>query len=750
LSTRKTQKKQARETGQDPYAEREANKYSRPIPSREFIMHHLESRGVPLAMSQLARELGLKDNVDQEALRRRLNAMERDGQLLRNRRGGYGLVSKMDMVRGRVVGHPDGFGFLDPDEGGDGVFLGPREMRSLMHGDRAMARVCGVDARGRREGTVVDVLERNTQQVVGRFHRESGQGFVVPDNKRIAHDIVVPAALDGEAGHGQIVVVDLMEQPSRHSRPVGRVAEILGDHLAPGMEIDIALRAHEVPHQWPVELEAEVQSLSPEVSEAAKAGRVDLRRLPLVTIDGPDARDFDDAVYCETKPKGGWRLWVAIADVSHYVRTETALDREALRRGNSVYFPDRVIPMLPEVLSNGLCSLNPQVDRLCMVCEMTLGAKGKVSGYRFYRAVMRSAARLTYDTVAAILVDGDPALRRDHAHLLTPLETMYAAYRAMQGARAVRGAIDFDTTETRIEFGAGKKIERIVPLYRNDAHRLIEELMVAANTCAAGFLLKEEMPTLYRVHGGPGGEKLTELREFLAELGLRLRGAGSPSARDFAEVLEQVRDRPDRHLIETVMLRSLSQAVYSPENIGHFGLALKAYAHYTSPIRRYPDLLVHRAIGHRLDGCAPQLFTYGVSQMEVLGDHCSGTERRADEATRDAIDWLKCEYMLDKVGEVLTGTVSAVTSFGLFVELDEIYVEGLVHVTALSNDYYHFDPTKHRLTGERTRTVYRLADRLTVRVVRVDLDERKIDFELAEVEVGPPRRRVRRTRQGKR
>jgi ribonuclease R len=747
----------------DPFAEREAAKYERPIPSREYLMEFLAEQGRPLSIEQIAPLLDLQEEQDRESLRRRLNAMERDGQLIRNRRNAYLLVDKSDLVRGRVIGHPDGFGFLVPDEGGDDLFLSPRQMRSVFDDDVIVGRLVGVDFRGRREGAVVEVLERNTHRVVGRFFQEGGVSFVTPDNKRISHDISVPADYGGEARHGQIVTVEIVEQPSRRRPPIGRVVEILGDHMAAGMEIDVAIRAHELPLAWPEAVEAEITGLKETVSSADKQGREDLRRLSLVTIDGADARDFDDAVYCERTPKG-WRLLVAIADVSHYVRPGKALDEEARARGNSVYFPERVIPMLPEILSNGLCSLNPEVDRLCMVCEMYFNLDGKMLRSRFLEGVMFSHARLTYDQVAAIVVDRERALRQRFSVLVPHLEELHRLYTVLHQARLKRGAIDFDTTETQIVFGPSRKIEKIVPVQRNDAHRMIEECMISANVAAARLLARHKLPTLYRIHDGPKTDKLAALREFLGELGLSLRGGEKPQARDFASLLTRVRGRPDAHLIQTVMLRSLTQAVYHPENIGHFGLALDQYLHFTSPIRRYPDLIVHRAIRHVLlakgktqraaeGGKARRarqtVFAYTEADMIGLGDHCSMTERRADEATRDAIDWLKCEYMMDKVGEDYAGIVSSVTSFGIFVELADIYVEGLVHVTALKNDYYHFEPAGHRLVGERSGTVYRLGDKIQVKVVRVDLDDRKIDFELAESDRKPERRVARGPGAGK-
>ncbi len=719
----------SRKPRKDPFQQREAQKYENPIPSREFIMQLLDDSGQPLNRTQIAALLGIEEEEQLEALRRRLRAMERDGQIIFNRRGGYGLVSKMQLIRGRVIGHPDGFGFLAPDEGGDDLFLSAREMHSCLHGDRVLARVSGVDRRGRREGAIVEVLEHANVNVAGRYYFDKGVGFVVADNKRINQDILVPADQTYGAEDGQLVVVEIREYPTQRRQAVGRVIEILGDHMAPGMEIDVAIRSHDLPQVWSPMVEAECEGLPTEVPESAKQGRTDLRQTPLVTIDGEDSMDFDDAVFCEPQ-SDGWRLVVAIADVSHYVTPGTALDVEAHLRGNSVYFPGRVIPMLPEELSNGLCSINPDVDRLCMVCDMQISARGKLEDYSFYPAVMRSHARLTYTKVAAMLVDGDQPLRKQYSKVLPHLENLYSLFKVLQGERQKRGAIDFDTTETRIVFGEDKKIEQIVPVVRNDAHKLIEECMLMANVATAEYLQSHEIPILYRVHDKPKAEKLTALREFLGELGLSLKGGDAPEAADYAELMHKIQGRDDAHLIQTVMLRSMNQAVYSPDNLGHFGLSYKAYTHFTSPIRRYPDLLVHRAIRHILSGQPAETFRYGIDDMLVLGEHCSMTERRADDATRDAMDWLKCEYMMDKVGDDFDGIISSVTGFGIFVELCDIYVEGLIHVTGLGDDYFQFDPSHHRMVGDRTRKIYRLGDKVRVQVARVDLDERKIDFDL--------------------
>ncbi len=692
-------------------------------------MEQLELFGAPMAAWELAEQLQLTNEEGQEALRRRLNAMERDGQLVRNRKGGFCLVNSRDLIAGRVMGHADGFGFLRPDEGGDDLFLAPRQMRQLLHGDRAVVRVVGQDRRGRTEAAVVEVLERANIRITGRLYLEHGLGFVAPDNKKIHLHVVIPEFDLESVEHGQMVVAEIIEQPTKRSQPIGKIVEVLGDHMAPGMETDVAIQTHQIPVIWPDDLLAEVAKLSKEVPEKSKKGRVDLRNTPLVTIDGADARDFDDAVFCEPRPNG-WRLLVCIADVSSYVKSGTALDLEAKNRGNSVYFPERVIPMLPEVLSNGLCSLNPDVDRLCMTCELLVDREGKITRSKFYEAVMRSHARLTYHQVADMLLEGDPELCAQHAELLPHLFHLYDLYQALHKSRSTRGAIDFDTTETRFQFDDEHKLKAIVPVYRNDAHRLIEECMLAANVAAARFLLRKKIPALYRNHEGPKDDKVLDLREFLGELGLGLPGGKKPTAIDYAELIIKVKERPDFHLIQSVLLRSLSQAVYGAENQGHFGLAFPAYAHFTSPIRRYPDLMVHRAIKHALLNGGESDFEYSPSEVQGFGEHCSSTERRADDATRDVMAWLKCEYMMDKIGESFDGIITSVTSFGIFVELDQIFVDGLVHITALDRDYYHFDPVGHRLTGERTGETYRLGDSVRIKVAAVNLDDRKIDFML--------------------
>lgn len=715
----------------DPFHERESEKYANPIPSRELILDVLQDFGRPIARNQLIERLGIEEDSKQEALGFRLRAMLRDGQIMQDRRGRFCLLERISVRRGVIQGHPEGFGFFIPDDGGDDMVLSAKEMRSVMHGDVVFAYQAGVDRRGRAEGKIHEVIEHANASVVGRFFSEHGVGFVVPDSKRLTQEIsIAPEATLG-AKNGQIVLVELIAYPSKRSQAVGNIIHILGEHMAPGMEIEVAILAHGLPAVWSDEILASVAKISQKVEQDDIANRMDLRHLPFVTIDGEDAKDFDDAVYCYQKPKGGYQLYVAIADVSHYVKPGSVLDLEASRRGNSVYFPGKVVPMLPEALSNGICSLNPLVDRLCMVAEMAITVEGKISRSRFYRAVIHSKARLTYTQVNNWFVANQADVT--YEAIWPMLQSLHQLYSILLITRKHRGAMDFDTTETRIEFDENRKIQRIVPVIRNDAHRLIEECMLAANVATANFLAKKNIPTLYRVHCAPEEEKVTALRQFLGEFGLQLAGGKKPTPKDFQRTLALIGDRPERHLIETVMLRSLKQAQYTEENNGHFGLAYAAYTHFTSPIRRYPDLLIHRAIGYVIDN-STEPFIYTDEEMSRLGKHCSETERRADDATRDVVAWLKCEYMQDKLGQVFDGKISAVTSFGIFVELNDIYVEGLVHVTSLRNDYYAFDATKHRLIGERGGKVYGLGDAMTVLVARVDLDERKIDFELAEEE----------------
>lgn len=716
----------------DPFHDREKKKYDSPLPSREWILQVLNEFGRPMSRRRLFEKLEVVEK-DQEALGFRLKAMLRDGQIIEDRRGRLCLFKRINLKRGTVQAHPDGYGFFIPEGGGEDMVLSAHEMRAVMHGDVVLAYQTGLDRRKRPEGKIHEVIEHVNKTVVGRYLSEHGVGMVFPDSKYLTQDISIPPEFSLNAKNGQMVLVELVTFPGRRSLGIGRVTQILGEHMAPGMEIDVAILNHGIPSIFPESVLSEASLIPASVSEKDCKGRMDLRDLSFVTIDGEDAKDFDDAVYCEKKPKGGFKLCVAIADVSHYVKPDTALDNEALLRGNSVYFPGRVIPMLPENLSNGICSLNPNVDRLAMVAELSINAKGKITRSRFFRAVFRSKARLTYGQVAKWLQGEEVPL--PYAELWPMLTHLNELYHALLEARKERGAMDFDTQETMIEFDVSRKIERIVPVIRNDAHRLIEECMLAANVSVATFLNKAKIPIPYRVHAPPEASKIESLRDFLSAFALHLTGGKKPGPKDFQKTLSHVEGRPEMHLVQTVMLRSLKQAQYLEENSGHFGLAYPIYTHFTSPIRRYPDLLVHRALGHILDFQDVLTFTYTDEEIGRLSRHCSVTERRADEATRSVVQWLKCEYMQNKLGQVFQGRISAVTSFGIFVELNDIYVEGLVHVTALRNDYYAFDSIHHRLVGGRGGQIYALGDPITVMVARVDLDERKIDFELSDDEV---------------
>lgn len=730
---------------QDPNYAKELAKYDNPIPSREFILQIIRTHNAPMTKEEIFVALGITDETRQEAMRRRLRAMENDGQLVFTKRKCYALPEKLDLLKGMVIGHREGFGFLQVEGKKEDFFIPNVQMQKVMHGDYVLAQPNGFDRKGRPEVRIVRVLEANKKQIVGRFFIEQGIGYVMPDDSRITRDILIPDNARLGARMGQVVVVELHPRTAPFFQPIGKITEVLGDNMAKGMEVEIAIRKHDIPHSFPSTVEKQLKKWAEDVPEEAKRGRVDLRNLPLVTIDGEDARDFDDAVFCQKQGKG-WKLWVAIADVSYYVRPKSALDTEAYNRGNSVYFPNRVVPMLPEKLSNGLCSLNPQVDRLCMVCEMTISAKGKMTDYQFYEAVMNSHARLTYNKVAKIL-EKDTALCDRYASLVPHLQDLHEMYRALVKARQQRGAIEFETIESKFIFNALGRIERIEPVVRNDAHKIIEECMILANIASANFMEKHQEPALYRIHAVPGEEKLTAFRSFLAECGLSLSGGNKPTPTDYAQLLEQIKPRPDHELIQTMLLRSMSQAVYSADNIGHFGLALEEYAHFTSPIRRYPDLTLHRGIKYLLakkKGSKRKTtdtggYHYQLEEMDVFGAHCSSTERRADDATREVADWLKCEYMQDHVGEEFDGVISSVTGFGFFVRLNDLFIDGLVHISGLANDYYLFDMPKQRLIGENSGMIFRLGDAVKVRVEAVSLEQKQIDFSLISSERKPKR-----------
>lgn len=719
----------------DPNYAREKKKYGTPIASREFILEQLEKSESPLSFSQLIKLCKIQDEELKTALKHRLRAMERDGQVIYNKHSRYVIPDESDFVQGQVIGHRDGFGFLQLDgskPGKNDWYISHSQMRSLFHGDKVTAQATG-EFKGKTEARIVKVNQPRTAPLVGRYFVEMGVQVVIPDDSRIKHEILIPNGEQGAARHGHMVVVEIDKRPSKTNTPVGRIKEVLGEHMAPGIEIEVALRNHEIPHEWPSAVEKFASKLSTEVKEEDKANRVDLRHLPLVTIDGESSRDFDDAVYCETKKSGGWRLYVAIADVSHYVKYNSALDKEAIERGNSVYFPDQVVPMLPEQLSNGLCSLNPQVDRLCLVCEMTIAESGKLSGYKFYEAVMHSHARLTYTKVAAML-DGDADLIDRYQSIFPHITNLYDLYKTLKSVRAERGAFEFETIEPKFVFNAQRKIDSVETVERNDAHKIIEECMILANVATAKMLEKHEAGALFRVHDKPDPSKLASFRSFLAELGGELTFSDEPTPKELSEQVNKYLSRPDGELIQTMMIRSMRQAVYQPDNIGHFGLALEGYAHFTSPIRRYPDLIVHRAIKAIIKGQGQKTsgaHAYTDEELDFLGEQCSMTERRADDATREVDAALKCEFMQDHIENEYLGVIASVTSFGMFVRLVDLHIEGLVHITALGNDYFHYDNERHQLIGERTRRRYRLGDEVEVRVHSVDMEEKQIDFELA-------------------
>ena len=699
------------------------------IPAQR-ILDALERAAVPCTVKILAQHLRLQGKSERAALERTLRHLVNKGRLVKSRANRYGLAAKMDVVAGTVLAHPDGYAFVKPDQGGEDVYVNRRDARRVLHLDRVQISVTGVDERGRRKGHVIEILERANHEIVGRYFRESGVGFVVPENRKINQDILLPED-KRRAEDGQMVVVKIDKQPDGHSQPLGRIVEVLGDHKAPGMEIEIAIRSHQLPHEWPDNLLAAVNKIPSKVRPQDLEGRKDLRDQPFVTIDGEDARDFDDAVFCR-KRSTGFTLFVAIADVSHYVQLGTALDNEAYERGTSVYFPNFVVPMLPEALSNGICSLNPEVDRLVLVCEMSFDNDGQCKRSKFYEAVIHSHARLTYNEVGDWLEhETDGYLGDKQGQVDTKnIKPLVELYHLLDARRRQRGALEVETVEPLFIFNEDKKIESVEARQRNDAHKIIEECMIAANVAAAETLSESEYPAIYRNHDKPDSEKLEALRQFLVDLGLPAKFSEPPTPESVALVLKMARERPDREMIETTILRSLKLATYSAENNGHFGLALASYCHFTSPIRRYPDLVVHRALKNKR--ARKRSAPVAKEDLGEVADWCSLTERRAEEASRDVIAWLKCEFMQDKIGDAFEGYISGVTNFGVFVTLREIFVEGLIHVTALPQDYYHYDEIRHTLTGERSRHAYKIGESLTVTLTGVSLAERKIDFELKE------------------
>ncbi len=711
---------------------RPADESGVPVPSRHQLIEFLSEVGQPTTFQAICHHFKVSAKLAKTALSGRLDRLQNQAVVILDRKGRFALPDKMGAFTGRVIGHANGFGFVRPDQGGDDLYLHHRQMRKVLHGDHVVAKLKSVDGRGRKEGVVVEVIVDPEREIVGHYHFESGVGFVEPDDGRFGRDIAIPAEHIGAAQNGDIVVVRIIKHPVQHQHAVGRICHIMGSELAPGMETDIAIRKHEIPDLWPQAVEDQISRQHRKFTIAKlDKGRIDIRDLPLVTIDGEDARDFDDAVYCQPD-KDGWRLVVAIADVSHYVTVDSALDREAYNRGNSVYFPNRVVPMLPEKLSNGICSLNPREDRCCMVCDIQFSKSGKMVDYRFYPGLMHSRARLTYPVVSDIVEIKNPKELKKWSHVVPHLEDLYRLFQLLDKQRTKRGTINFDFPEPFFQFDDNQRIDTVTVRERNVAHKIIEECMLAANVCAGEFIQQHFAEEgIYRNHGGPDSEAIEDLAAFLKGIGLYLGGANDPQAGDYAKLLEQATARPAiLGLVQTVLLRSLSQAVYSPEQLGHFALGFPVYTHFTSPIRRYPDLVVHRLIRNVIEQKQRRTAPDRASVGEV-GEQCSFTERRAEDATRDVVNWLKAEFMQDKVGLQFDGIISGVKEFGVFVQLEDIFVDGLVHVTALGNDYYRFDPVNFQLVGERSGRRFRLGERIRILVSRVDLDLARIDFELA-------------------
>ncbi|VFP85707.1 ribonuclease R [Candidatus Erwinia haradaeae] len=720
----------------DLFKEREAQKYDNPIPSRESILYHIEKYKNPIHRNELAKELLIYEKEKLEALRRRLRAMERDGQLGFTRRQGYSVLKKINLLQGKVIGHRDGFGFLRVSGNKDDLYLSITQMKMCLHGDIVLAQKISSDRKSRREARVIRVIEPRNTRIVGRYLRNSTGGYVIPDDHRLKFEIFISDNNLLTEYLGFIVVADLVQRPTLKNQAIGKIIKILGKTIDTSLAVNIALHTHNIPHQWPKGLEKLISQVNVEIPEDTKHNRIDLRELPLITIDGDDACDLDDAVFCIREKDSGWRLWVAVADVSYYVKPSTLLDDEAIHRGTSVYFPSRVIPMLPEVLSTKLCSLNADVDRLCMVCEMTVSSSGELTSYKHYEAIMNSSAQLTYNTVWNIL-QGDKKLRKQHLPLVKNLEELHSMYVALKKSRKQRGGIVFDIAEAKFIFNIQNRIERVEKMVRNDAHKIIEECMILANVASACFVEEHGAPALFRDHDRPVDDNIKSFRVVLSELGLTLCGGEQPGPLDYSALLKKIHGRSDKDMIQSMLLRSMKQAVYDPENRGHFGLALPSYAHFTSPIRRYPDLILHRTIKYIVAKNQKYLeknckltstggYHYTTAQMLQLGQHCSMTERRADEATRDVTDWLKCDFIKNKIGEIFNGTISSVTSFGFFVRLDDFFIDGLVHISTLEKNCYHFDSIRQRLIGDRVNPTYRLGDTVTVRLDSVHLEERKI------------------------
>jgi ribonuclease R len=733
---------------EDPNLELEKSRYADPIASRELLLKHLTEASEPVTAARLAKRLGLNSDSQREALSKRLAAMVRDGQALQSAEG-YTTAAEAERVVGRVRGRASGEVLVMPEDGSAPLALARADTRTLMHNDRIEVRAVGTNDRGRRLARLIRRVGDSPARIGGTWHTAPGHGRVTPEDP--AHWYSVEVALKDRLGaqDDDAVIVEITKRPLGEASAQGRVVEVLRNQRPADLAARFAIARHDLPQEFSESVLRAADRIGTVVREADRAHREDLRALPLVTIDGEDARDFDDAVFAETARGGGWRLLVAIADVSHYVRFGSDLDTEARARATSVYFPDRVLPMLPEQLSNHLCSLMPRVERLAFVCDMHVSKHGRLGKTRFYEAVIRSHARLTYDQAWGYLKD--PAASTDGAlspPIRTSLQTLYSVYQALKVARDARGALDFRGGEVKARIGADGKIEGFYAVMRNDAHRLIEECMIAANVEAAVALRLAKAASLYRVHGQPEDKRVTELQKVLNALQVGAAFSDKPTPREFRQLVERLGARPDGILLEGLVIRSLAQAVYQQTNIGHFGLALEEYAHFTSPIRRYPDLLVHRAIKAAVLPHSASGHKYSTSELQALGQESSQRERRADDASRDVMSYLRCLYLQPRVGESFDATISSALEFGLFVQLKEMPIDGLVHISAIPGDYWELESGGMGLVGQRTGRRWQLGDAVRVRLSRVDLAQRQIDFELLDGEGARDSGTVRAPRRG--
>src|SRR5450631_1775039 len=719
--------------GEDPNLEFEKLRYADPIASRELLLKHLSEASEPLTAARLAKRLGLDTDRQRDALAKRLAAMVRDGQAIEGP-SGFATAGEGERVAGRVRGRANGDVLVLPDDGSAPLALARADTATLMHNDRVEVLAVGMNDRGRRIARLIRRTGDGPKRIGGIWHAAQGTGRVEPEDPGHWYTVDVAARLAHGAREGDHVIVEITRRPHGDVPAHGRVVEVLADVRPSDLAARFAILRHDLPEEFPPDVLHEANLFPPEVRAEERAGREDLRELPLVTIDGADAKDFDDAVFAEPVRGGGWRLVVAIADVSYYVRYGSKLDMEARARATSVYFPDRVLAMLPEHLSNHLCSLMPRVERLAFVCDMRVSKAGKLSRGRFYEAVIRSHARLTYDQAWRYLQNPDAPGEQLSPQVRTSLRNLHDVYGALKNARDARGALDFRGGEVKARIGDDGKIEGFYAVMRNDAHRMIEECMIAANVKAAVALRTAKAGSLFRVHGQPEDKRVTELQKVLHALQVGATFSAKPTPREFRQLVERLTARPDGLMLEGLVIRSLAQAVYQQTNIGHFGLALEEYAHFTSPIRRYPDLLVHRALKAAVVPQSASGHAYTTAELQVLGTESSQRERRADDASRDVMGYLKCLYMQPRIGETFDATISSALEFGLFVQLKEMPIDGLVHISAIPGDYWQLESGGMGLVGEKTGRRWQMGDEVRVRLSRVDLTQRQIDFELIDAD----------------